>query len=358
MSTPSKRKFERQKKRQQKLAQKNLTAENEAAVERRRRQYMETFPEFVFLPGNAPLGFVDAIRQAVAKIDFENRQQFGPRERGFFANLKLNPFLAQEFLSSLKDNDFKGHLHLMTIIGNLVFTIEQERISEWVNNKWIPFNDVRFWLDFQKGRILVKFSSLLMQKSPDGRIFYCSEHRPQLEVEGQMKIVSWREHAVKRVCERLAYDWKSYGGLGDAFAFLNRCTHFERCLLYPNQLGFTFFNNCIKGFSSERIAKFVVGDEAKNGDWFYRLGYCAADLEGDFLIARTVLPPGYGSTPEFGLILKSGLPRESKDKMIQDLNYMIFEKQVSHDDLAFIKWFHDNGIPQVVRGSSDWFAKM
>lgn len=90
MSTPSKRKFEKQRERQKKLVQKNIAAEQKAALVRQKQGYAETFPEFVFFHGNAPSGFIDVIREAVSKLNFENREQFGKRERDFFATLKSN----------------------------------------------------------------------------------------------------------------------------------------------------------------------------------------------------------------------------------------------------------------------------
>ncbi len=352
MSTPSKRKFEKQKDRQKKLAEKTVAAEKKAAADRKRRLYADTFPEFVFIPGNAPPEFVEVIRQAVAQLDFENRKQFGPKECGFFATLKLNPVQAEQFLESLKETDMKGHVHLMTIVGSLVFLLDHEKIKPW-----IPFNNVCFWMDFRHGRILAKFDSLQEQKSPHGKIYY-SRHRPLLDIDGEQKVVGWRKHAIERVCERLAYDWQSYRGLGDAFAFVNRCVHFERSVVHPDQLAFTFFNDCIHGFSSHSMAEFVVGEECKAGDWFYRLGYGIADVEGEFVVARTVLFPGHDKTPEHGLIMKSRLPRETKEKMKQELWGMDFQKQVSHPSFGYIKWFHENGVPQVIQGDPDWFAPL
>lgn len=352
MSSPSKKKTEKQKERQKKLAEKSVAAERKAVADRKRRLYAETFPEVVFIPGNAAPEFVEVIRHGVAKLNFENREQFGKRECGFFATLKLEPVEAERFLHSLKETDMKGHVHLMTIIGSLVFKMEHDRIKPW-----IPFNNVCFWLDFRHGQILAKFDALLEQKSQRGTIYY-SRHRPMLEIDGEMKTVGWRKHAVERVCERLTYDWQSYPGLGDAFAFVNRCMHFDRSVLYPDQLAFTFFNSCIRGFSSERMAEFVVGDESKVGEWFYRLGYGVADVEGDFVVARTVLFPGYDKTPEHSLIVKSKLPRADKDKMKQELRDMDFQTQVSHPSFGYIKWFHDNGVPQVVRGEPQWFAPL
>lgn len=216
-------------------------------------------------------------------------------------------------------------------------------------------------MDFQNGRILVKFDSLLEQKSRHGTIYY-SRHKPQLDVDGEMKIVGWRKHAIERVCERLVWDWQSFGGLGDAFAFLNRCMHFERSVLYPDQLAFTFFDNCVQGFTCHSLAEFVIGDECKVGEWFYRLGYCCADIEGEFIVARSTLFPGHDNTPEYGQIRKAGrareISRETEKQMKDELWGMDFQRRLSHENLGFIKWFHEHGVPQVVRGKSDWFAEM
>lgn len=356
MSAPSKRKFEKQRERQKKLAQKNNAAEQKAALVRQQRDYSETFPKFVFFPGDAPPRFVEVIREGVSKLNFENREHFGKSECTFFATLKSNPLEAQRFLYAIKETNHIGYVHLATMLGTLVFFLERERI-----NQWIPFNDVRFGLDFHHGRILVEFESLREQKSKHGTIYF-SRHRPQLDVDGEMKTVAWRKHAIERVCQRLVLDWQSYGGLGGAFAFLNRCMHFERSVLDPDQLAFTFFNDCAQGFPGHSFAEFVLGDECKSGDWFYRLGYCSADIEGEFIVARTALFPGHDNTPEYVQILNAcrtrEISRETAEQMKRELWGMDFQKQRSHESLGFIKWFHEHGVPQVVLGKPDWFADM
>ena len=36
-------------------------------------------------------------------------------------------------------------------------------------------------------------------------------------------------HALERICERTVYDWRTYGGHSDAFAFLDNCVYFADC---------------------------------------------------------------------------------------------------------------------------------
>ena len=121
MSVPSKRKFEKQRERQKKLAHKNSATEQKAAsilrkknfaagqksaLDRQQRLYAETFPEFVFVPGNAPPGFVDIIREAVSKLNYENREQFGKKEHS-----ELTKDQAGELLNLLQQNTAHDEAH-------------------------------------------------------------------------------------------------------------------------------------------------------------------------------------------------------------------------------------------------------
>ena len=85
------------------------------------------------------------------------------------------------------------------------------------------------------------------------------------------------------------------------------------------------------------------------GEAYYRVGYCPVVLENGIAKATTFLYPGYTATPEYGLVLKSDLPPEEKARMRelakqQDANCVILDNEIDA-----IKWFHENGVPQVIQ---------
>lgn len=241
-------------------------------------------------------------------------------------------------------------MHLANMVGHRVFTrIGSDRLREW-----IPFHDVQFLLAGEK--IIVRFRSLERAKGSGGTVYF-SPHRPTVEINGQRLIVGWSRHAIERTCERLAPRWDSYLGLGDVFALFYDCRRFEPCQLHAGrQVGFTLFDISASGYFSGHIAEQVLGRPGKK-NCYYRVGYCPVVVEGNFAKATTLLYPGYSGTPEYGLILRSGFGREERERLISTASGMSRDVLERTQDYSLMKWFHDNGVAQVIETDEDFFAR-
>jgi hypothetical protein len=77
--------------------------------------------------------------------------------------------------------------------------------------------------------------------------------------------------------------------------------------------------------------------------------YCPVVFEDGFAKAKTFLYPGYTSTPEYGLLLRSKLSRAEREVLIESSTSLNADEVVLNENPETIKWFHDNGIPQVVQ---------
>jgi hypothetical protein len=72
-------------------------------------------------------------------------------------------------------------------------------------------------------------------------------------------------------------------------------------------------------------------------------------FEGGFAKAKTFIHPGFKSTPEYGLLKNSGLPKDIKERYLaKATDDTLTQSNIQmNSDNEIIKWFHDNGIPQV-----------
>ena len=236
-------------------------------------------------------------------------------------------------------------VHLACKLGNVVFSL----IGQDALLRWIPFSDVRFI--HAGSRILVSFRSLLRQWSKWGTIYY-SRHEPKLVIDGQPKIVGFHRHAIERICERIVPHWRTYAGLGDAYAFFDQCMHFEQANLLDKQKAFTFYDMCAKGFFQEAYIKNVLGDNVVNDDhYYYRVGYCPYQVEDEFVVAKTLLVPGQQPTPESKLIWSSDLPVEKKAAAYNWTTDTLYETA----DFRLLKHFHDKGVAQVIHSEKKFY---
>lgn len=221
--------------------------------------------------------------------------------------------------------------------------------------------------------IAVRCRSLHFRPTPRGPAYY-SQRMPRMRFgsDPQERLVAFSQHALERICERTVYNWKDFGGHGDAFAFLDNCIFFEDCTAARAEPSFIIYNSCIPHFSTwdyvENVlgsAEMITGDaygdiaEAATRPFYYRVGYCPVTFHGDIALATTLLFPGMNrqkGTPEGRLIDSSGLPLAEISRMKDQVETQLSMKSlVDNGDFSLIKWFHDNGVPQVVRIDSEVF---
>ena len=84
-------------------------------------------------------------------------------------------------------------------------------------------------------------------------------------------------------------------------------------------------------------------------------GYCPAVVEGDFIKAKTLLFPGYASTPEYGAILRAPLSADRRDDMISSSRNLDAQQICESGEFSLIKWFHEHGVQQVIQTKRELF---
>ena len=333
---------EKRQKRQQKV---NAKRKHQEQVRKAAR-----YPLFAFEPNDAPPAFVAAVREAVATINFDDRAVFAAWERSVYQEIRRAGWhSASRFFAAL---EMAGHpqatVALVAFYGHLGQEVFR-RIPEAVLLQHIPINDVQFVPDGRAIRVI--FRSLRRAKGPHGTLYY-SRHRPTVLVDGEQKVIAFSIHAIQRICDRVYPRWRNYLALGDAFGLFDECQEFETCDLHGGQVGFTFFENCAKGFWNEAVAQEILGsDFREDQNYAVRVGYCPAEVEGNFIKAKTFLCPGYGNTPEFTAILRSGLPYAEKQALIEQSRSLDAQTIWTSQDCSLLKWFHGHGVPQVVARS-------
>ncbi len=237
-------------------------------------------------------------------------------------------------------------------VGDQVF----RAIPEADLRRYLPVNDVEFK---PCGKTLkVTFRSLLKSRTVWGTTFY-SRHRPVAKFGNRSYVIGFSKHAIEQTCDRINPHWMTYAGLGDVFAYFDKCVHFEPCYLNDGSPAFTFWDE----IGDERFWQFkyvreVLGEENYSppaGKPYFRVGYCSVVFEGEFAKATTLLFPGYSKTPEALALRRSRLPEGEKrrlSKLAEGSNRMSL---VQYGDLSALKWFHDNGVPQVIQSHRPHF---
>jgi hypothetical protein len=164
----------------------------------------------------------------------------------------------------------------------------------------------------QDRKLTVACRSLQARETPKGTAYF-SRRMPRMRfhgVEGDWVVAffsgSPSRHALERICERTVYDWRTYGGHGDAFAFLDNCVYFQDCTEERGEPSFLVWNSCVPHHASWHYVEQVLGERVtlqgdyyedvanamKSRRFYYRVGYCPVEFHGELAVATTLLVPG------------------------------------------------------------------
>ncbi len=121
------------------------------------------------------------------------------------------------------------------------------------------------------------------------------------------------------------------------------------------------YNSCVPNFASWDYVAQVLDKPVPGRRYYYRVGYCPVSFHGNIAKAITLLVPGMSrqmGTPEAKLIEQSGLPPDEISRMkaqVDRLEKQSMKRLVDEGDYSLLRWFHQNGIPQVVHFEHDVF---
>lgn len=352
--------IKQQKKKQQKeTKRRNRKAKDavwQAKVQRRSR-----FPKFeVGLTGLAEPEFVDAVYAAAKKVDFYDRNNFTEFDRlhwkGFAqlgegviedARRAINRHLAEH---QYQCGDMLS-MHVMGQISKAVYSLIPDQVKE----QFLPLK--YFYVMMNNRELALCFDRLNTIQTPASQI-HCPKRPVTVHAAGEERALAFTTHAIKRACERIAPNWRQrYSDLFKIVCFCECTPAFEMVTLHPNRLGILLYASCGPSYTVQHkiYLEEILGQEKLNpnqGSLEYRLGYCPLKLQGQYAIAKTFLPPGYKTTPEYGVLMKSAPPGGIRPKLMKMTRNHVSDLERAEDWVPLIKWFHDNGFPQVRQSAS------
>lgn len=309
---------------------------------------------------------LEAVRLAVEKIVAQHRTLLPPVHLRFHYSVAAVGFTtAKEELRRAAEEAKNpvGYVDPLLAFGNL---LQSQLPPELI--KPTRCVDIVHGVGVRGNKLGVRCRSLLVRTTARGPAYHSRRMpRTRFGTDKREWLVAFSEHAVERICERTVYDWRTFGGQGDAFAFLDNCVYFEDCTDARGEPSFVVYNACAQNFHSWGYVEHVLGTpswpppdssrefarEISGSKFYYRVGYCPVRLDGDIAVATTLLFPGMSlrkGTLEGKLIESSGLPPTEIDRLKARVENQLSMKALADSgDFSLVKWFHDNGVPQVVR---------
>ena len=268
---------------------------------------------------------------------------------GFGVQMRQRARLRPDPQRSLEDVVFHQIMGVMSAPGNWLF----ERLPAHLKQGSLVSNF--FYVAFNGDDFVVHFRVLETASSAGGTV-YIPPCKPSVRLADRQWAVGLHKHALERLCERLrATPNPTYVQYVLLYVSLSKSVwRYEptelndgqqalRVLTYidPNEAGTKWHDVYVKQILGEDN----VPDRGQM--LAVVLGYLPVEVSGRFARAVTFLPPGYSNTPEAKLV--DALPpdawmRRRVRALAKNAN---FHSVFYHKAAEAIKWYHNNGAPQV-----------
>jgi hypothetical protein len=351
------RKVEKKQRREKKRrAKRRVYQERTRILHKKLGQY----PELEFAEQEGDPEFVALIKKTALEIDLDDPKVCPPPFRYAYKCIASDGIRAYAAtvreavasgLVSANTADVTSHefnLHFGSVLYN--------RIPKEVRQQFLPWNDVN--IIFTGRSQLFVFSSLLKASGNQGTIYY-SRKQPTVTLGPRAWKVGFSRHAIEQVVARLNPNYLQYESSSDVHCFFAKCVYHEPAEIdsknHPNQPAFSMYDNCDDPtfFAYRVYVDGVFGANGKppdrsSGAFHYRIGYFPVEFDKGFAKATTFLRPGYSGTPELALLRSSeSLTRDQKLFLLKEARENKGREALLDERTEVIKWFHDNGVPQV-----------
>jgi hypothetical protein len=208
------------------------------------------------------------------------------------------------------------------------------------------------------GNVLLVSFTLMDCVEDESQWLYIPHWKPTVQMQGVGWQVGLYPHALERLCSRLVPQHSlTYANCVDVFIrFSQNLLRFVPISLADGQealrvefsppLGSVFY----EGYAAwaRRLLDFPdTHDFSGRGWWAMVLGYLPLRVRGKYARAKTFLLPGFVNTPEYALGQQKAASVAERRLLsaMRDEEKRTFD--LAGDTLAAIKWYHDNGVPQI-----------
>jgi len=227
-----------------------------------------------------------------------------------------------------------------------------EELPEVYQKKLLP--DYFFFPEVAPEGVRIRFGFLDRVKRETGWGYY-SQHKPTVTINGADWIVCFSEHAIERIVERSSFeDRVTYTHYMDCVNYLDGCVYFEPVNMADGTPALRFLMTDGLHGNTDRYHEYlrkITGVEDLNqlpSTPAYVLGYCPVDCKGQFAKAISMLYPGYDGTPEDMLVRTAITSKVEQQRMLMMAADNKVVRVINEGRHEAIKWYHENGVPQVV----------
>ena len=330
---------------------KRVIKKTKARQENMDRNNYDLYPSFEFKDYNkreVSEKFVIAVKQALNNFDYNGTSCVNRDKKKLLRRIKKYGI---ENVINIPGPGLDGSdetqlfLDMQLLLGNWVYNYLS---SKGILKNFLPVNDCKFILSQEW---IISFRGLLYKSTPKGLAYY-SPKCPLIGIDGCDYIISYSNHALERMSQRCIGDQMTYAANGDLFAYLYEKNKIEACEVFFNDKiipAIALYKECMPGFASYQYAIQVAEDDSRMNVYYHKMGYIPLGIYENFARGITFLTPGMKGTPEDMLIQTKCSRKDASRLYVGVKNTISFENFMESMDLSTIKWFHENGVKQIIK---------
>lgn len=325
------------------------------------------YPDIVVDPTGGSPDFVAAVRRVLESFSFDDPECCAPMYQKHYK--VLGGFGAahwHEALPHLIGSEVPGEVEARAALSVTTYAVVCH-LGEWIFQRLpaeytaLPLPRYFFCVTLIDTELRIGFEFLETVGDPTNPL-YIPTKKPTVIMQGTSWSVALYRHAVERMCQRLCgTPTYSYGQCLNIYMLLTgNGLLFEHVYLAgrADALRVSFELPTVPGISSyyDLYVKKVFGEEnivPGKGALYALAGYLPLHIQGKYARAVTFLFPGYGGTPEDQLARKGVASPSLRKVLVEMAEDNTSASVVQGETLDAIKWYHENGAPQVFYRSAN-----
>ena len=321
------------------------------------------YPRIELIEDGESPDFMAAVTDIVNSFDFDNHSHCSPESQLMYRTYRtigldgLNRWIASP---ETQDKYMKPDQSFMEFRASMLVPL-YSHLGEWIFSRLpdkyrkdpLPF--FYFCVTPVDKALRITFKFVPHMPSEHGTIYH-SPYEPTVAKYGVLFKVGFLRHAVERACQRLAAVQPiSYCHFQPLALFFRHCVYFESLTLPDGQEAIRLLGRCEGDFGNtyiHNIASMKVG-RAGPGSYYFLLGYCPVAIVRRSAVAMTFLYPGYRNTPEAALVESAPISKAMRHSLRAAAQHNTLAELVKGKGVDVFKWYHENGLPQVVWREED-----
>lgn len=324
----------------------------------RKRSSQDEFPKIVIHEAGASESVVKMVKNALADFDFRDPTVCSPPRQNVYRMLKQLGAVEVLRRFVIARKEFPQHGFKMAFLDDALLSPLYNHVGAWIYRRLpesVRQNPLPFYYFCAQARghhIDITFDFLEKRKSPHGIIYHAPDPA-EVSFGGGKWAVGWFRHAIERACLRLRPDDElSYEFFRYCQLYFHDCIYYEPLELADGSPAIRLYQECIWGADEEPdlYARELLGVEEFPGAscrLCYVLGYCPIAFVGRFAVAKTFLYPGYHNTPEDTAVRRASLDPDERHHLLGLARHNMSNVVFSGEGMLAIKWYHNNGVPQI-----------